>query len=345
MVIENFNGHNVQYYTALNPVPLECGRTLSNIQVAYHTWGKLNPNKNNVIWICHALTANSDAEDWWPGMIGEGFLFDPTRDYIICANVIGSCYGTTGPLSINPNTEKPYYRSFPEVTVRDMIAVHEQLRVYLKIDKINVLVGGSIGAHQALEWAIINPEIFENLVFAASGAHTTPWAIALNEAQRMAIEADPSYFEDRPDGGDNGLRAARAMALTSYRNYTAYNKTQYEDTNDKLNDYRASSYQRYQGDKLVKRFNAYAYYRLSQAIDSFNVGRNRNGVEDALAQIKARTLVIGISTDCLFPTCEQKYVAKNISGAIYKEINSDFGHDGFLIEHEKLTAAIGEFLN
>ncbi|MDR1227017.1 MAG: homoserine O-acetyltransferase [Prevotellaceae bacterium] len=344
MVTQNYNGANVKYFDAPHPIHLECGQTLTHVQIAYHTYGTLNVAKNNVVWICHALTANSDAADWWPGMIGKSLLFDTDKYFVVCANVIGSCYGTTGPTSINPATGKPYYRSFPEVTTRDMIAAHEQLQKRLGIDHIFMLVGGSIGAFQALEWSIMHPELFDKVIISANGARATPWVIAQSEAQRMAIEVDATYYEDRPGGGDKGLAAARAMALVSYRNYHTYNKTQAEPGGVKRNDYRASSYQRYQGDKLVKRFDAYSYVRLTQAIDSFDVGRGRGSIEQALSLIKAQALVIGISSDCLFPVEEQKYMAKHIPNARYAEVDSEFGHDGFLIEHEKLTTVISELM-
>lgn len=344
MYKKDYCGSNVQHFAAPQPIVLECGRTLHDINIAYHTYGKLNAAKDNAVWICHAFSANSDVADWWTDMVGEDLLFDTSRYFVICANVLGSCYGTTGPLSLNPQTNQPYYLDFPEVTVRDMVAAHEQLLQRLDIQHINTIVGGSIGAFQALEWAVSNPDLFDNLVFSAAGAKTTPWVVAVNEAQRMAIEADQTFFKNRANGGEEGMKAARAMALLSYRNYATYNTTQREDSHDKINGFRASSYQRYQGQKLANRFDAYTYYRLSQSIDSFDVGRGRGSVEEALAQIKARSIVIGISSDILFPTDEQKWVAKHIPNAVYAEVESQYGHDGFLIEHEKLTEIIGEFL-
>ncbi|GHT72646.1 homoserine O-acetyltransferase [Bacteroidia bacterium] len=346
MKTTNYNGHNVLYFNALHPIALECGKTLHAVQIAYHTYGTLNAAKDNVVWICHALTANSDAADWWLGMIGNGLLFDTSKYFIVCANVIGSCYGSTGPLSVNPATQKPYYRDFPEVTVRDMIAAHELLREFLGIEKIKILVGGSIGAFQVLEWSIMHPEIFEMLIFSAAGARTSPWAIALNEAQRMAIEADPTFFDDVPNGGAKGLAAARAIALTSYRNYAIYNESQEDPDHSKLRDYRVCSYQRYQGEKLVRRFDAYTYYRLTQSIDSYDISRGRGGdTAQVLQRITIPALIIGISTDALFPICEQKWIAAQMPNAEYKEVNSKFGHDGFLIENQQLSQIIEKVIN
>jgi homoserine O-acetyltransferase len=322
---------------------LELGGSLPELEVAYHTWGKLNQGKDNVIWICHALTANSDAKDWWPGMIGEGCIFDPANYFIICANIPGSCYGTTGPLSLNPATGKSYYRSFPELTFRDVVNSHDLVRKHLGIKKIHTVIGGSIGGQQAVEYSIMYPDLIKHLVFVASSVAYSPWGIAFSESQRLAIEADQSFYEDKPGGGNKGLRAARSIALLSYRNDTIYNKTQAEKSQEVTKNFRASSYQDYQGDKLVKRFNAYSYYTLLNLSDTHNVSRKRGSKEEALKRIKAKVLSIGISSDLLFPVYEQKFLAKHVKNAHYEEIDSLYGHDGFLIETEKLTKIIQTF--
>jgi homoserine O-acetyltransferase len=209
-----------------------------------------------------------------------------------------------------------------------------------------MLVGGSIGAFQAIEWCIMQPEVIENLVFIAAGVRATPWAIALSEAQRMAIEADPTFFADMPNGGAAGMAAARAMGMSIYRTYNSYNETQADpDQHTKIGNYRASSYQRYQGEKLVRRFDTYSYYCLSQMLDSHDISRNRNNsVENILQQIKIPALIVGISSDILFPTCEQKFIANIMPNAIYSELESKFGHDAFLIENSKLTLIIRTFM-
>ena len=324
---------------------LENGETLPEIEITYHTYGKLSNNKDNVIWICHALTANSDAEDWWDGIVGKGKLYDPSKYFIICSNILGSHYGTAGPLSVNPHTSKKYYRTFPNITVRDMVSAHIVLRKQLGFSKIHTVVGGSIGSYQAIEWAIIEPEIFENLIIIAGSAKTTPWLVAFNEAQRMAITADQTYFNDVDEGGITGMKAARAVALLSYRNDFAYNKTQTISNDDNYLNLKASSYQQYQGEKLANRFNAYSYYILSRSVDSHNVGRGRKSIKNALSQIKAKTLVLGIDTDSLFDYKQQKQMHDNIKSSRLEIINSDFGHDGFLIESKKITKVINEFYN
>lgn len=326
-----------------HPFPLECGSVLPELQIAYTAAGTLNRSRDNVVWVCHALTGNANPADWWSGLIGEGRLFDPREYYIVCANVIGSCYGTTGPLSVNPQTGAHYYADFPQVTIRDMVRAHELLRNHLNISRIHTCIGGSLGGQQALEWAIMNPDLIEHLVVLASNAQHSPWGIAFNEAQRMAIYADPTWKEPRPDAGLNGLKAARAIAMLSYRNYEAYRLRQSETTNDKLNGFKAASYVQYQGEKLTKRFNTISYLRLSQAMDSHNIARGRADLQEVLASIRAKTLIIGISSDILFPPVEQQFMARHIPCAAYAEIDSLFGHDGFLVEYEQITAALKTF--
>ena len=323
---------------------LENGKKLRKLEIAYQTYGKLNAKKDNVIWACHALTANSDVLDWWKGLFGNNALFNPDEHFIICANVLGSHYGSTSPLSTNPVTGQPYYLAFPEFTIRDLVATHRLLAAHLGIATVKVLIGGSLGGQQALEWAIADNNAIENLILVATNAVHSPWGIAFNESQRLAITTDRSFYAQKPDGGLKGLKVARSIALLSYRTYDAYSATQLESVNDKTGGFRASSYQNYQGEKLCKRFNAYSYWYLSKAMDSHNVSRNRNSVTEALAFVKANTLVIGIDNDVLFPLAEQEFLAKNIPGAEFQSLKSAYGHDGFLIETDALTNVIGNFL-
>ncbi|NRF38098.1 homoserine O-acetyltransferase [Pedobacter foliorum] len=331
-------------YVYTKQFKLENGKKLRKLEIAYQTYGKLNAKKDNVIWVCHALTANADVLDWWKGLFGNNDLFNPEEHFIICANVLGSNYGTTNPLSVNPVTGQPYYLAFPEFTIRDMVAAHRLLASHLGIQDIKVLIGGSLGGQQALEWAITDNKSIENLILVATNAVHSPWGIAFNESQRLAIGTDRTFYAQQPDGGLKGLKAARSIALLSYRTYEAYSATQLESVNDKTGSFRAASYQNYQGEKLCKRFNAYSYWYLSKAMDSHNVGRNRKSIVDALSLVKANTLVIGIENDVLFPLCEQDFLAKNIPGAALQSISSAYGHDGFLIETDILTNIIGTFL-
>lgn len=323
---------------------LENGKKLKKLEIAYHTYGKLNKEKNNVVWVCHALTANSDVLDWWKGLFGLTDYFNPEEHFIVCANVLGSHYGTTNPLSKNETTGSSYFLSFPKFTIKDIVEVHKLLAEHLNIKDINILIGGSLGGQQALEWAADETDRIKKLIVLATNAIHSPWGTAFNESQRLAIETDRTFFSESKNGGHKGLKTARSIALLSYRTALCYNKTQAEDQNDKINNFKSSSYQNYQGEKLVKRFNAYSYYYLTKAMDSHNLGRNRNTVEEALSQITANTLVIGITSDILFPTSEQQFIAANVPGAEYHEIDSLYGHDGFLLEIKKLESIITEFL-
>ncbi len=321
----------------------EAGGYLDNIKIVYHiTEGTVDPSKKT-IWICHALTANSDPTDWWPELVGAGKFLDTEKFNIVCANMLCSAYGSSGPSSTVGSS--CCYLDFPKVTVRDIVRAEILLRKHLGIEKIDLLVGGSIGGFQALEWAIEEPDIIVNASFIACGSRVTPWLTANNEAQRMAIEADISFRKcENLDGGAAGLRAARAMALISYRSYEGYNVTQFENETDTLFADRAASYERYQGKKLSDRFDAYSYWYLTYSVDSHNVGRGRGGVEAALSRIRANCAVIGIDSDRLFPVCEQKFLAENIARAEYYEISSAFGHDGFLLEYSQIEKILRPFL-
>jgi homoserine O-acetyltransferase/O-succinyltransferase len=319
---------------------LESGRELPGFELAYTTYGTRSAHDDNIVWVCHALTGSANAAEWWDGLVGPNTHFDPSRHFIVCANVLGSAYGSTGPLSVNPLTQQPYYHDFPTLTVRDVVAALDLLRQELEIERIKVCLGGSLGGQQSLEWAIQQPELFEELILIASNAVHSSWGIAFNESQRMAIQADTSWTESSPEAGLKGMSAARSMALLSYRNYDTYNFTQARDNPDQIDEFRASSYQRYQGEKFMKRFNAFSYWVLSKIMDSHNVGRNRGGIVNALGLVKARTLVLGIKSDMLFPVVEQQFQARHIPDAEYQEIDSLYGHDGFLIEYKQLTQVI-----
>ena len=317
---------------------LEAGGILPAARIVYHTSSEGWDGKP-VVWICHALTANSDPEDWWPEMVGPGKGIDTDRFFVVCVNMLGSPYGSEGPARINPETGKPWLLDFPRVTVRDMIKATIEVRKSLGINRIFLLIGSSIGGFQALEWAITEPSIFEHCVFIATAPRISPYFTAMNEAQRMAIEADQSFRAAKDlSGGAAGLRCARAQGLISYRSYEGYRLTQWEEDPDTLFAGRAASYERYQGEKLVRRsFDAYSYYTLSYALDSHNVGRGRGGVAKALDTIKAHSIIITIDSDNLFPVEESRVWNKLLPGAEYIEISSRFGHDGFLLETERLT--------
>lgn len=325
------------------PFVLESGEVLPRFSLVYGTAGTRNATDDNVVWICHALTGNANAYDWWAGLVGEGKFYNPDEHFIICANILGSHYGSTGPLSWNPDTNDRYYHDFPFITIRDMVKALDLLRIHLAINRIHTCIGGSLGGQQAMEWAILQPDLLENLILIAANAQHSAWGIAFNESQRMAIATDPTWKERRPDAGLEGMKTARSVALLSYRHYETYVHKQTSPDTDKQDNFPASSYQRYQGEKLVKRFNAFSYWVLSKAMDSHHVGRSRGSAQAALRLIRSRTLVLGISTDILFPVTEQKFLAQHISNATYTEIESIYGHDGFLVEFEMLGRILKDF--
>ena len=334
-----------QVYHYRAPFTLESGEILPEVDIVYDTFGELNEAKDNVIWVCHALTANSDVADWWPHTVEEGRFLDPSHYFIICANFLGSHYGTTSPLSINPTTGEKYYYDFPRITVRDMVRCHQLLARHLGIERVKMLIGSSIGGFQCMEWAIMEPHFMEHLVLIATTTCSEPWAAAFNESQRMAIRLDRSWGERCDDAGLDGMAVARSIALISYRGGAAYNATQQDNNVDISFERRAHSYQQYQGEKLRRRFNAISYYRLSEAVDSHNIARGRGSVAEALRAIEARTLVVAISSDILFPPEAHIPLREHISDVEYHLIESEFGHDGFLVEHDKLNRIITNFIN
>jgi homoserine O-acetyltransferase/O-succinyltransferase len=326
---------------------LESGTTLSAYHLTYTTYGQLNSAGDNAVWVFHAFTANSDPAEWWPGLVGNDKLLDPSMFFIVCVNMPGSCYGSIGPLDKNPQNQKPFYHDFPLFTIRDMIRAYQPLKEYLGIEKIHIGIGGSMGGQQLLEWAIEEPDLFGFVFLIATNAQHSPWGIAFNTAQRMAIEADYSWQKKTDMAGAWGMKAARATALLSYRHYDTYLEQQPRTaahTGGTDPEERAAAYQRYQGEKLARRFSAYSYYKLSQSMDSHDVSRGRTSLEQALRMIRARTLVIGIESDILFPLREQQLLASHIAGAAFRVISSLYGHDGFLLEGEQIGKHIRDFM-
>lgn len=324
---------------------LENGGSLPELTIAYHTYGRLNADKSNVIWICHALTASADAADWWDGLVGEGKTLDPEQYFIVCANILGSCYGSTGPLSIDKQTGAPFHSHFPAITIRDMVQAHILLRDHLGITGIQALAGGSMGGYQAMEWALTEPGRIRNLFLLVTSAAESAWGIAIHTAQRLAIEADQSFGAARDDAGAAGLKAARAIGMLTYRNHLLMNKQQTDTDVSKTDNFKASAYISYQGDKLVNRFNAYSYWALSKAMDSHNLARGRaDKAETVLQQIKQPVLLVGISSDILCPPNEQRFLAQHLPACQYEEIDSEYGHDGFLVESKQIGELLTQWL-
>ena len=320
-------------------LPLENGGVLRGARIVYHD---SETRGGKTVWICHALTANSNPEDWWAEMVGPGKTIDTQKDRVVCVNMLGSAYGSEGPARTNPETGTPWLLDFPMITIRDSVNAFIEVRRHLGIQKIDLLIGASNGGFNAIEWAIMEPDLFTRCLFLCTAPRISPFLGATVEAQRMALEADPSFREARDlQGGAAGLKCARAQALISYRSFEGYGLTQAEQDPDTLFAGRVASYERYQGEKLVRRgFDAYSYFTLCNALDSHNAGRGRGGVEAALKTIKAACTVVAVDTDLIFPPSEGRVWSADIPNCRFVEISSHFGHDGFLLETAKLSALI-----
>jgi homoserine O-acetyltransferase len=322
-------------YQYHQPFTLESGISLPKLKIAYHYYGEYTPGKK-VAWVCHALTANSDVADWWKGLVGEGSMINPNDYFIVCANIIGSCYGSTGPMSVD---------QFPMITIRDMVRAHILLRQHLGIESIDLLLGGSMGGYQALEWSLMEPNVIQKMFLIATAAAESAWAIAIHTAQRLSIEADNSWKGAEPNAGAKGLKAARAIGMLTYRNYDIFKEKQTETDAEKVDDLKAASYINYQGDKLVNRFNAHSYWLLTKSMDSHQLARGRGGdLKATLASIQTPTLIIGINSDILCPLAEQKFMEAHMPNASLVAIDSMYGHDGFIIETAQITTHLKAWL-
>ncbi|PLX20555.1 MAG: homoserine O-acetyltransferase [Salinivirgaceae bacterium] len=301
---------------------------IRKIDIAYQTWGRLNEKRDNVIWINHGLTADTNAKEWWPNMIGPGKAFNTDLYYIICPNIPGSCYGSSEPHEILLKNNNKNVQLGP----KEIAQVFHQIAKKLNFKQIYGLSGASIGGFIALEWAILAKEYIRNLFLVATSYYASPWNKALNETQRMALDNNNET---------EGLAAARAIALLSYRTPQKYNQTQQGFNGDKSS--KAASYQRYQGLKLTQRFSIESYRFLLNFFDLHNAAQDEKNIWDVMSEITANTLVISITSDLLFPTEEQLYLHQLIDRSKLVTIRSDYGHDAFLVETKEISKAIQSF--
>ena len=326
------------------PFVLESGYALEGVEVAYRTWGTLAPAGDNAVLVCHALTGSADLDRWWGGTLGPGRAFDPERDFVICSNVLGSCYGTTGPASPRPDGAGRWGPDFPVVTVRDMVRLQAELLDHLGVRRLRLVAGGSLGGMQALEWVAGFPGRAGAAVVIAAPARQSAWAIALSHAQRAAIEADPRFRDGRypvDDPPRDGLAVARSIAMCSYRSWESLEGRFGRDTAPG-GGFQVESYLRHHGQKLAARFDANSYLTLTRAMDTHDVGRGRGGVEAALAAIAAPVLVVAIDSDLLFPAEEQWRLVEGLPDARLAWLASPHGHDAFLIETGEIDRLIRE---
>ncbi len=336
---------NIQSHTFPQPFITESGVSIPEPTVAYQTWGELNRTRDNVILICHALTGNTAADEWFSGLFGRGKMLDPEKYFIICPNVLGGCYGTTGPTSINPETGRPYRADFPVITIRDMVRMHQRVLDELGIRSVELVVGGSMGGMQALEFTIMDPRPNMAVLMGMGKAHQ-PWAISISHTQRQAIYNDPNwnggyYTDEQPPA--RGLALARMIAMNSYRSPADFAKKFGRDLQQGSDMFQVESYLNYQGEKIVNRFDAVSYIRLTQAMDSHNVARGRADYADILNSVRIPAMVMGIDSDWLYPVDEQKELAELLPFGSYAEIHSPYGHDAFLIEFDQIHQLYSSF--
>ena len=359
-----------EYYSPdQKPWPLECGKVLPEITIAYETYGSLNSAGDNAILVCHALTGDAHAAGvhtesdrvpgWWEPLIGPGKALDTDKFFVVSSNVLGSCNGTTGPASINPETGRPYAMSFPLITIRDMVHLQKALLDYLGVKHLVTVIGGSMGGMQVLEWAVHYPDFMSSVIPIAACIRLSAQTIAFNQTQREAIMLDPNwqegdYYDKKPP--ETGLSLARMIGIITYksihawddkfaRTFSGINKEDYYDFHQR---FEVENYLRYQGQKLVKRFDANSYLYLTKAMDLHDIGFPFGDYHTALKKIRVPLLSVGVSSDFLYPPYQQKQIVKELleigGQATYQEIISPFGHDGFLIEFQQQNQIVGDFL-
>ncbi|MBO0777594.1 MAG: homoserine O-acetyltransferase [Ktedonobacteraceae bacterium] len=359
-----------QYQTyTFESLPLQRGGQLAPVTIAYETWGTLNAQGDNAILITHALTGNSHAHDpqqpadpkaaWWNLLIGPGRVFDTSRYFVICSNIVGGCYGSTGPSSLEPRTGRPYGMRFPVITISDMVEAQYTLLRHLGVRHLEMVAGGSIGGQQALEWAVSHPEMVHKVAVIAATAALTAQAIAFSEIGRQAIMADPDwqcgdYSTQRQP--DTGLAIARMLAMVTYQSEESMemrfgrrpaqrdnisSPTHFPDLGGRFD---VEGYLYYQGNTLVRRFDANSYLYISRAMDLYDVSEGYPSIEAALQRIRSKMLFVGIRSDFLFPAAHVRWLADKVralgGNSSYVELDSPYGHDAFLKEWDQMAAAL-----
>jgi homoserine O-acetyltransferase len=323
---------------------LESGEILTDVRVAYRTWGRLAPGGDNAVLVEHALTGSADVDDWWPSLIGEGRALDPRRDFIVAINALGSCYGTTGPTSLRPGSGEPWGPEFPKITVRDMVNLETRVADALGVERFAVALGGSLGGMRALEWAVSYPDRVESVIALGAPARHSAWAIGWNAIARSALLADPKFRDGRYPKDDPpraGLAAARATSMLSYRSFDGLDQRfarSHQDGRFEVENWLARH-----GESFILRFEANSWLTLSLAMDTHDLGRGRGDLAAVLGATPVRALLVGISTDVLYPPREVEAVARIWPAAEYLALESSHGHDAFLIEKEAVNRAIAEF--
>ncbi|HXH56754.1 homoserine O-acetyltransferase MetX [Iamia sp.] len=351
---------------------LEGGGQLSDITVAFETWGTLAPDASNAVLLCHALTGDAHAggpagpghatAGWWGDLIGPGRVLDTDRWFVVCANVLGGCQGTTGPASPRPDRRGVYGSTFPVVSIRDMVRTHARLADGLGIERWAAVIGGSMGGMQALEWGVMFPDRVGALVPIATCAAATAQQIAYWSTGRRAIALDPGwrdgdYYDAVPGAGPHGgLALARMISQITFRTDHVFTARFGRDEVEPLSGdfglwqrFQVERYLEHHGDKLIRRFDANSYLLLTKAMDLHDLGRGRGGIDAALARIKAPVLAVGVSSDTLYPSYQSEELVRSLAHrgqrARYAEIDSPQGHDGFLLELDQVATLLAPVLD
>ncbi|NBN91912.1 MAG: homoserine O-acetyltransferase [Actinobacteria bacterium] len=344
-----FHDPGFRRFQKIGNLQLESGETLPDVTIAYQTWGELNSDKSNAILINHALTGWSDVSAWWPQMVGAGLPFDSDKYFIICPNVIGGCQGSTGPSSLAPDGKR-WGSRFPYLSIRDMVAAEVELSRQLGIDKYLLAVGPSLGGMRSLEWVIAHPERVGAICTIGSSAVATADQIGAASIQIQAIKADPNFnggdYYEQENGPIQGMAIARKIAHLTYRSeYEMDMRFGRDMQGDDTGRFAVESYLDHQGRKLQLRFDANTYICLTEAMNSHDIGRDRGGVAAALSGAQRPVVVVSIDTDRLFPVRLQEEIVELTPTALpLRQISSPFGHDGFLIEVERVGQIIRESL-
>lgn len=334
------------------PFRLEGGGTLQPVSVRYAVYGDLNERRDNAVLVCHALSGSARVADWWPEMFGQ--VFDLSRDCVICTNILGSCYGSSGPLSLNPATGKPYGPDFPLVTIRDIVRSQAHVLGELGVKRLRTVIGASIGGMQALQWAVDFPDRVDHCI-AIGCAPLSAMGLALNHLQRKAIQLDPDFRDGLYEPNQQparGMGLARAIGMCSYKSPELFDERYGRKPNRNGEDpvrgigerYDVAGYLDHQGEKFVSRFDANSYVVITKAMDTFELGRGYASEAEALKRIRAHVSLVGISSDWLFPAKDVRVLSDRIEAAgvqcDYTEFETAHGHDGFLAEMDVVAAVV-----
>jgi len=350
------------------PIKLDSGEILEEVNVAYETYGELNKEKSNAILICHALTGDAHAAGWhegdrkpgwWEIVIGPGKALDSEKYFIICSNVLGGCKGTTGPSSINPKTGNEYGLDFPVITIGDMVQVQKKLVDSFGITQLAAVIGGSMGGMQVLEWMVTYPEMMKKAIPIATTASSSPQQIAFNDVGRQAIFSDPNWnkgnYYETGKKPENGLSLARMIAHITYLSDESMDikfgrglQDKDEISYDFSVDFQVESYLKHQGESFVKRFDANSYLFITKAVDLFDLSRN-DSLIDGFKDIECKVKVISVDSDWLYPTEQSTELVTALNAndieVSFSEIKSNYGHDAFLLEKGQLNFILSKFLS